>query len=102
MQQDIEEFEAAGIQLIGISYDKVGILKKFAEKSKITFPLLSDEGSEVIKMLGIENKNGLPHSGTILVDQEKKVRGKLFLDGYVKRHSTDDLMIAAKAAGVGK
>ncbi len=88
--------------MIGISYDKVDILKKFAEKNKITFPLLSDQGSAVIKELDIENKGGLPHSGTILVDQQKKVRGKLFLDGYVNRHSTNDLLNAAKAAGIAK
>ena len=100
MQKDIEKFEKAGIQLVGISYDKVEILKEFSEKKDISFPLLSDVESKTIRELDIEDKNGLPHSGTMLVDKENKVRAKIFYDGYRKRHPNEELLQAAESAGL--
>lgn len=100
MQKDLKKFEQAGIQLVGISYDDVDILKEFADKKEITFPLLSDAGSKTIRELEIEDKNGLPHSGTILVDRKNKVRAKIFYEGYRKRHPNEELLQAAKSTGL--
>jgi peroxiredoxin Q/BCP len=100
LQADLKKFEAAGIQAVGVSYDAVDILGKFSEKRQITFPLLSDPQSKVITAYGLLNKEakgkaeGVPHPGTILIDQEGIVRAKLFLDGYRERHSTDELLKA--------
>lgn len=83
------------VQLVGVSYDSVEILKKFSDKQRVTFPLLSDQGSEVIKAFGLHNKKGLPHPGTIIVDSNGVIRAKLFHKGYAKRHTPDDLRKAA-------
>lgn len=63
----------------------------------IGFPLLSDDGSKTIRAYGLHFKMGLPHPGTILIDKQGVVRGKLFLEGYRQRHSTEQLLQAAKA-----
>jgi peroxiredoxin len=42
LQADLKDIEAAGIQIIGVSYDSVEDLAKFAEKRKISFLPLSD------------------------------------------------------------
>jgi peroxiredoxin len=79
------------------------VLAKFADKRKITFPLLSDSGSKTISAYGLLNKDakgkaeGIPYPGTILLDQDGVIRAKLFLDGYKDRHSTDDLIKAAQS-----
>ncbi len=79
------------------------VLAKFADKRKIAFPLLSDPGSKTIVAYGLLNKEakgraaGVPYPGTFLVDKEGIIRAKLFLDGYRERHSTEDLLKAAKA-----
>lgn len=101
MQADLKEFEAAGIQIVGISYDSVEVLGRFAEKKKITFPLLSDSGSKIITTYGLLNKEatgkaeGIPYPGTLVIDRDGIIRAKLFLDGVRERHSKDELIKAA-------
>jgi len=97
LQIESEKFSDAGIRVVGVSYDAVDKLKAFADSGKVKFPLLSDEGSAVIKAYGLEFKRGLPHPGTLIVDKDGVLRAKLFEDGYVKRHTPDDLIEAVKA-----
>ena len=102
LQTDIKSIEDAEIQLIGISYDSPTVLKKFSDRSKITFPLLSDPDSKTIDAYHIRNKaakgkaQGVPNPGTFILDQEGVVRAKLFLENFRDRHSTDELIKAAK------
>jgi peroxiredoxin len=92
------------VQVIGISYDSVDVLTKFADNLKITFPLLSDPQSKTIIAYGLLNKEakgskveGISYPGTILVDKEGVIRAKLFIEGVKDRHSTDDLIKAANS-----
>ena len=91
------------IQVVAISYDPVEVLAKFADKRKITFPLLSDPGSKTIRAYGLLNKEakgrteGIPYPGTVLIDKDGVIWGKLFLEGYRDRHSTAELIKAARA-----
>ena len=39
-----------------MSYDPVGVLAAFASKHDIIYPLLSDEGSQVFRRLGLINE----------------------------------------------
>jgi peroxiredoxin Q/BCP len=94
LQRSLKKIEAAGTQVVGISYDAVDVLADFARQGKIEFPLLSDEGSKTIKAYGILNPegNGFPHPGTFLIDQKGIVRAKIFKGGYRIRHSIDELL----------
>jgi peroxiredoxin Q/BCP len=99
LQADRKEVEAAGVQVVGVSYDPVKVLAGFAARRGIQFPLLSDPGSKTIEAYGVLNKagKGVPHPGTFVIDKEGVVRAKLFLEGYRTRHSSADLIKAAKA-----
>ena len=109
MQKDIQKIKDAGLQVVGVSYDSPEVLKAFAEKSGIEFPLLSDAGSKTIDAYGIRNKEmdgvkygvkdltGIPHPGTYIIDKDRKVAAKLFLEKYAQRHTTDELVKAAAA-----
>lgn len=97
LQKKLKAIQATGTQVVGISPDKPAILKRFAEKASIQFTLLSDEGSKTIKAFGIEQSAKLPHPGTIIVDREGVIRAKMFQQGYVRRHSADELIRAAKS-----
>ena len=103
LQTKITDFEAANVQVIGISYDSTDILKKFVSKEKITFPLLSDPDSKVINDFHIKNekasarRQGIPHPGTFIVDQKGTIRAKLFLESYRDRHPALEILDAAKA-----
>lgn len=104
LQKDLDRIHAAGIDVVAISYDSVDILKRFAEKQMIKFPLLSDSTSETIDAFQIRNQSvkegsrqdGIPHPGTFLVDSDGVVRAKLFYT-VRKRHSNDELIEAAQS-----
>ena len=57
-----------GFGLAAISYDSAAILENFAARRNITFPLLSDPESKIIRDFGILNEKvqqamqaGIPH-----------------------------------------
>ena len=94
------KLDQAGIQVVGVSYDPVDVLARFAKRREISFPLLSDSGSKVIEAFGIRNESredGLPHPGTFLIGADGRVKAKLFHQGYRKRHVTAEII---RAAGV--
>lgn len=51
-RDNIHVFEEKGVQIIGVSKDSVASHKKFADKYKLPFPLLSDQSKEVIQAYG--------------------------------------------------
>jgi peroxiredoxin len=98
----LKRIEAAGIQVLAISYDSVPVLARFADQRKISFPLLSDPDHKTIHAYGLLNKEakgtrseGVPYPGIILLDQNGVIRAKLFREGYRERASADDLIKAA-------
>ncbi len=90
-----ERFEAAGIKLFAVSYDPVDALANFAEEHSIEYPLLSDEGSEVIRQFGILNTligpdepvHGIPFPGSYLVAEDGTVAEKFFHRQYQIRET---------------
>jgi peroxiredoxin len=103
LQRDLKTIEEAGVQVVGVSYDNPAVLKRFSDKAKIGFPLLSDPASKTIEAYHIRNEAakgktaGVPNPGTFVLDQSGVIRAKIFLDGYRDRHTTDALIEAAKA-----
>ena len=72
--------------MIGISYDSVDDLKSFSDKHKISYPLLSDAGSEVIKKYGILNTkddSGIPNPGIYIIDKDLKVERMVHLTVFI-------------------
>jgi peroxiredoxin len=102
LQRILTEIEAAGGQVVGISYDPVETLKPFAERNKITFPLLSDVGSKTIDAYDIRykeappEKSGFARHATFIIDQEGIIREKLFRLSYRERPAVDALINALK------
>ena len=103
LQRDLKAIEEAGVQVVGLSYDEPAVLKRFSDKAKIGFPMLSDPEGKTIEAYHIRNEaakgkaEGVPNPGTFILDQNGVIRAKLFLDGYRDRHTTDALIEAAKA-----
>jgi len=103
LQRDLKSIEAAGVQVVGLSYDDPVVLKRFSDKAMITFPMLSDPESKTIEAYHIRNEaaqgkaEGVPNPGTFILDQDGVIRAKIFLEGYRDRHTTDALIEAAKA-----
>ncbi len=87
LQRALPEFERSGVAVFAISYDPVPVLADFAALHHITYPLLGDEGSHVIRALGLENQHiaeqhayyglgvrpnhlGTPYPGTFVLDEQ--------------------------------
>jgi peroxiredoxin Q/BCP len=68
LQSRLPDFSKNDLNVVGISIDGVASHKKFAEKFKLTFPLLSDEHKEVVELYGVWGKKsfmGKEHMGVI-------------------------------------
>jgi peroxiredoxin len=93
LQENKAAFDAAGISLVGITYDPPALQQDFAGRHGIVIPLLSDIDASTFKSLGILNEDyqpgeshyGIPHPGMIVLDSAGIVRGKLFLQAYNQR-----------------
>ena len=55
LQSRVKDLQAQGIGLATISYDSREVLTAFAKQHGVTFPMLSDPGSETIERYGILN-----------------------------------------------
>ena len=86
--------------MAAISYDSVGALKSFADRQHITYPLLSDPDSKIIRAYDILNETttpgtltyGIPYPGVYIVDAQGTVLSKYFEDDYRDRVSTADIL----------
>jgi peroxiredoxin len=102
LQAARSDFERAGVTLFAISYDPVPILAAFAEQHGISFRLLSDEGSVVIRRLGLLNEHqdaqnaayglsvrddrrGVPYPGTFVLDRDGVITAKHFEQSFRAR-----------------
>lgn len=92
-----DQFNAAGIGLVAITYDTPEQQQVFAKQHNIRIPILSDIDALSFKTLGILNENyqpgddayGIPHPGMIIIDTDGVVVGKLFLEAYSSRVSAE-------------
>jgi peroxiredoxin len=102
LQEELKDLGEKKIRLVGLSYDPVEVLGRFANDSKITFPLLSDPESRTIRRFGLLNQEaegrteGIPYPGIMILDREGTIRSKLFHDGYRDRHTAADVLEAVK------
>lgn len=56
LQHDASILQRAGLGLAATSYDSSGVLREFAERKSIAFPLLSDHESEAIRAYGVADR----------------------------------------------
>lgn len=67
-----EEFVNLGVHIIGINQDSIESHKKFKEKYKLKFPLLSDPEKKVIKLFRTDGLLGTKRA-TFLLNEENIV-----------------------------
>lgn len=108
LQQHLPAFAAAGVALFAVSYDSVPTLAEFAGEHDITYPLLSDEGSHLIRRLGILNElvrpdedvYGIPYPGAYALSASGQVLRKYFYRHYRDRPSPLGILREAFGAEV--
>jgi peroxiredoxin Q/BCP len=91
-QEALPQLGKIGVEVIGVSKDKMKPIEKFAEKYGLTFPLASDEQTEVAEAYGVwveKAMYGKKYMGleraTFLIDAEGKIARiwpKVKVDGH--------------------
>jgi peroxiredoxin Q/BCP len=92
-RDELAQFEAADVTVLGVSTDSVESHARFAEKFGLTFPLLSDEKHQVCEKYGVwveKNMYGKKSFGvqraTFLIDKSGKIAAtwpRVKVDGHV-------------------
>jgi hypothetical protein len=99
-----------GVKVAGISYDSESVLRRFTDAHHLTYPLLSDQDSVVIRRFRILNTNvpadvrfyGVPFPGQYLLGPDGVVKSKLFLPDYQERPSGSAVLLTEYGGALGK
>ena len=99
-EHGLNAFASKGYGLVSISYDTVEKLDHFAHNKGITYPLLSDEASKIIKAFGILNEKhkpgasayGIPHPIIIITDAKGTITAKLYENTFMKRPQVEAIL----------
>ena len=103
----MHHFDAAGIKVYALSYDEPDALRDFATAHGITYTLLPDPDSEVIRSFGILNTLiaeddhpwfGIPYPGTYVIDSAGTITHKFFENNLAVRAGPEQLLRAATGA----
>ena len=112
LQGRLGDLKARGLGLAAVSYDPPAILADFAQRRGITFPLLSDPDSRIIKAYGILNTTvppttayggvivyGVPFPGTFLLNRKGLVTARHFEDAYQERATVSNIFLGMGRSG---
>ncbi len=110
MEEQRPALEAKGIRIAVITYDPRPALAHFAARRKISYALLADPESRVIRAFGILNETvkpdspgfGVPYPGTFMVDPKGVVKSKYFEDDYRERHAAGSIVLREFNTPLGK
>jgi peroxiredoxin (alkyl hydroperoxide reductase subunit C) len=75
-QEVLDEFEARGAQLYGVSCDATWSLRAFREKLGVSIPMLSDfePKGETCRAFGVYHPGGFPKRALVIVDPDGIVK----------------------------
>lgn len=83
-----EEFEAAGAVVLGVSCDAMFSLRVFADRDRLTFPLLSDfwpHGAVASRYGVLDEERGSPRRSSFVIDRAGVLRWSVHRELAVAR-----------------
>lgn len=90
-RDDISRFQALNVRVLGVSVDGLDAHRAFAEKYKLTFPILSDEDHRVSRAYGVlSGFAGFTYAKrtTFVIGPDGVIR-RIFTDVDPKDHTTE-------------
>lgn len=108
LDSHLETFRKQGLEVAALTYDSVAVLKDFATRRKIRFPLLADPDSAIIRRFGLLDPDQAPGTlsyGVTLptifeIDAKGVVRAKYF-EGQQRRTGASILLLKGLGDGRG-
>ena len=101
LQGRADELRERGLGLAVVTYDPIAVLEDFADRRDIDFPLLSDEGSTVIRRYGLLNTTvdpnndnfGYPFPGTFILSRQGEVTSRFFEPTFQERNTVASILV---------
>jgi len=105
LQQASRRFEARGLRVISVSYDTTPILREFAADQKITFTMLADPSSKIIKAFDVVEQDNSPGNlpsfapidmaipGFFIFDAQGKLVDKYIDESYDDRYTANNVLL---------
>jgi peroxiredoxin len=98
---------ARGYSLVGLSYDAVPVLAKFAAERRVEWTLLSDPQSKVIDGWQLRDPayppgnraHGVPRPAIYVIDRQGVIRARLMEENYRNRPPASAVLAAVDALG---
>ena len=87
------EFQAAGVEVLGVSVDDVESHQKFKSEHNLNFTLLADTEKKVSTAYGVMSAMGFSNRITFLIDREGKIK-RVFKEVKPEEHAAEVLAIA--------
>jgi hypothetical protein len=90
-----------GLGIASVSYDSAALLRNFAERKDLHYPMLSDPESRMIRAFDILNDNfpkdhqwyGVPFPGMYIIDERGVVTAKYFEDDHRERFTAASILV---------
>lgn len=90
------EFTALGSEVLGVSSDAIGPHRRFAERLKLPFPLLSDDFGLVRRIYRVEKTLGLvPGRATFVIDRNGIIQHR-FVSQFAPTRHVDEALAALR------
>jgi len=89
-----------------ITYDSPPLQQRFIDAASITYPFISDIDATTMKALGVLNTDyspgddayGIPYPGVFVLDPEKRIVGKIFVEDFRNRVDAAHVLAFAEEA----
>jgi peroxiredoxin len=104
MADDWEQWEAVGARVLGISIDSPFVNRRFAEETRVPFPLLSDFNKEASTAFGVlypeyYGMKGVSKRAAFVVDREGRVAYVWVSEDAGVMPPFDEILAAVEALG---
>jgi peroxiredoxin len=105
LSENLAEIQAAGGQVVMVSYDSPELIKRFAQRRNIKVPILSDTTSKTIDayemraLTTVGDQTGSARHGSFVIDKSGVIRSKPYLTSFEGHAAVDALVSALKEAG---
>ena len=102
IERSLDKFNEAGIRPVAISVDAPEVSRDLAQKAGYTFPLLSDQNTEVIRRYDLvharagENGNDIARPAEFLLDSSGTVRWVNLTENYWVRARPEQVLEVSK------
>lgn len=87
------DYQAAGVEVLGVSVDDVDSHQKFKSEHNLNFTLLADTDKKVSTAYGVLNAMGMASRVTFLIDRDGNIK-RIFKDVKPDEHASEVLAIA--------